>query len=118
MTTQTHEKTLPMDAEIVSGDDGNKPVYPEPLLPKNEKYDFPSYDGDLTDLTERRNVKLFNVWQTYSNLRKNEQLIQLLEKTEGDNEETKFLKLIIVLTVDRLGKILCDTNIVEEMTKP
>jgi len=118
MTTETHEKTLPMDAEVVSGDDANRPIYPEGILPKNDKYDFPSYEGDLTDLTERRNVKLFNVWRTYSNLRKNEQLVQLLEKTEGNDEETKFLKLIIVLTVDRLGKILSDTNIMEEMTKP
>lgn len=117
MTPTPNEKPLPMDAEVVSGDDSNKPVYPEPLLPKNEKYDFPCYEGDLTDLTERRNVKLYNVWQTYSNLRRNEQLIQLLEKTKGDNEESKFLKLIIVLTIDRLGKILSDTNIVEEMTK-
>jgi len=118
MTTETHENTLPMDAEVVSGDDTNKPVYPEGLLPANEKYDFPSYTGDKTDLTERRNVKLYNVWQTYSNLRKNEHLVKLLEKTDGNDEDTKFLKLIIVLTVDRLGKILSDTNIVEEMTKP
>lgn len=118
MTNPPNEnKPLPIDAEVVSGDDSNKPVYPEGLLPKNEKYDFPSYSGDLTDLTERRNVKLFNVWQTYSNLRRNEHLVKLLEMTDGDDENTKFLKLIIVLTIDRLGKILSDTNIVQEMSK-
>jgi len=100
--------------------DNQKPVYPEGILPRNEKYDYPQYKGDTEDLTERRNTKLFNIWCHYTDLRKNEKLFDILnspEETKHILEEVKFLKLIMVLTIDRIGKILSDTNIVEEITK-
>lgn len=91
------------------------PIYPEPLLEDNEKYDLPKYSGDMDDLTERRNVKLYNLWSVWSDLRKNEQLIKILEVSKKDNSDMKFMKAMMTLTIDRLGKILADTNIVEEL---
>jgi len=91
------------------------PIYPEPLLEENEEYDLPKYTGDVKDLTERRNVKLYNLWSVWSDLRKNENLIQLLEANKKDNKDMKFLKAMMTLTIDRMGKVLSDTNIVEEL---
>lgn len=91
------------------------PIYPEPLLEKNEEHDIPSYQGDMDDLNERRNVKLYNLWSIWSDLRQNEKLIQLLEAKKKDSGEMKFLKAMLTLTIDRMGKVLADTNIVEEL---
>lgn len=91
------------------------PIYPEPLLEKNEEHDIPSYQGDMDDLNERRNVKLYNLWSVWSDLRQNEKLIQLLEAKKKDSGEMKFLKAMLTLTIDRMGKVLADTNIVEEL---
>lgn len=91
------------------------PIYPEPLLEDNETYDLPKYSGDVDDLTERRNVKLYNLWSVWSDLRKNEQLIKLLEAKKMDSNDMKFLKAMMTLTIDRMGKVLSDTNIVEEL---
>lgn len=110
------QKELPMEVEI-DNNDNNLPVYPEGVLPPHEKYDFPKYEGDMNDLNERRCVKLFNIWTHYSDLRKNEMLFKILNEAEEKDEKIKFLKLIIVLTIDRLGKILSDTNISEELSK-
>lgn len=91
------------------------PLYPEPLLEKNDEHDIPGYVGDLDDLTERRNVKLYNVWSIWSDLRRNEKLITMLEAQKKDSKDTMFFKAMLTLTIDRLGKVLSDTNIVEEL---
>lgn len=108
MTTSTEK--------IIS--DANIPAYPSGLLPDNDKYDPPRYDGDQNDLTLRRNVKIYNLWLLWSNLRKDERLFELLQV--GENEEAHdsplfYLKSLMVLTLDRMGKILVDTNIVQEL---
>ncbi len=91
------------------------PLYPEPLLEKNEEHDIPSFQGDMDDLTERRNVKLYNLWSIWSDLRQNEKLILLLEAKKKDSADMKFLKAMMTLAIDRMGKVLADTNIVEEL---
>ena len=91
------------------------PIYPEALLEKNEQYDIPAYQGDMNDLTERRNVKLYNLWSIWSDLRQNEKLIKLLEAKKKDSADLKFLKAMMTLSIDRMGKVLADTNIIEEL---
>lgn len=96
--------------------DYNLPAYPSGLLPTNTEFDPPIYDGDQMDLTWRRNTKLYNVWLLWSNLRKDEKLFKLLnDNTSKKNSELFYLKTMMVLTLDRLGKILADTNLVEEL---
>lgn len=95
--------------------DPRVPEYPEGLLEPNPTFDIPSYEGDLDDLTERRNVKLYNLWTIWSDLRRNEKLIKMLEAKPKETEEKKYLKAILTITIDRLGKVLADTNIVEEI---
>lgn len=101
-----------IQAEMV---DARVPVFPEAVLDPNPEYDIPPYEGDMDDLTERRNVKLYNVWTVWSDLRKNEKLIKILEPRKKEHEDTKYLKAIMTITLDRLGKVLADTNIVEEV---
>lgn len=103
------------DVEKMKELENKMPLYPEPLLEKNEEHDIPGYEGDIDDLTERRNVKLYNVWSIWSDLRRNEKLITMLEAKKKDGKDMVFFKAMMTLTIDRLGKVLCDTNIVEEL---
>lgn len=97
--------------------DQNIPAYPSGLLPDNDKHDPPRYNGSLSDLTLRRNVKIYNLWLLWSNLRKDEKLFEMLQLKEDEKQDTPlfYLKSMMVLTLDRMGKILVDTNIVEEL---
>jgi hypothetical protein len=115
MTIDESTNELPTP-EIVSNDKYT-PVYPEGILPKDEKHDPPTYEGDMNDLIERMRVKLFNVWSVWSDLRKNETLVNLLHKDPEDDVKAKYLKGIMTITMDRLGKMLADTNIVQELNK-
>lgn len=117
-TTPEMKDAIPCDAtEMAKVQDlQNKiPIYPEPLLEDNPEYDLPKYTGDIFDLTERRNVKLYNLWSVWSDLRKNEKLIHLLEVNKKDKDDIKFLKAMMTLTIDRMGKVLADTNLIEEL---
>jgi hypothetical protein len=114
MTTETANE-LPQP-EIVSNDKFT-PVYPEGILPKDDKHDPPHYDGDMNDLVERMRVKLFNLWSVWSDLRKNETLVNLLHKDSEDDDKAKYLKGCLTITMDRMGKMLADTNIVQELNK-
>lgn len=111
----TTETEMPQP-EIVSNDKYT-PVYPEGILPKDEKHDPPHYDGDMNDMVERMRVKLFNVWSVWSDLRKNETLVNLLHKDPKDTDQDKYLKGCLTITIDRIGKMLSDTNIVQELNK-
>lgn len=108
---------IPVDFETNIKEDFSTtmPVYPEPLLDANSQYDIPSYEGDVNDLLERRNTKLFNLWTIWSDLRKNEELVKMLEAKKADDKVKKYLKAILTITMDRMGKVLADTNIMEEL---
>lgn len=103
------------DGGIMESGDQRIPLYPEGILPADPEFDIPSFDGDKTNLTLRRNVKLYNVWSIWSDMRRNEKLIKCLEAKKRDNEDMKYLKAIVTIALDRLGKALGDTNIVEEV---
>lgn len=105
----------PMEIRDANDLENKIPLYPEPLLEDNAEFDMPKYSGDLDDLMERRNVKLYNLWACWSDLRKNERLINMLEVKKTDKDDTKYLKAMMTITIDRLGKVLADTNIVEEL---
>lgn len=113
-TIHLQEEEIQMTVE---GDETAKytPYYPEGLLPVNEKSDPPRYEGDMTDMNARIRFKLFQVWQTWSALRVNETLIKDLAYNEKDAPELMNMKTWLVLTIDRIGKILAENNIVEEM---
>jgi len=92
------------------------PCYPHPLIRNIKDEDKPApYDGDLNDLNARKNHKLSQIWLSWSDLRKNDKLCKLLQKEGDDNDTIKELKYILVLFMDRLARILCETNLFEEI---
>lgn len=113
----TTTESIPPPEIVVNDTDKFTPVYPEGILPKDEKNDPPHYDGDMNDMMERMRVKLFNIWSVWSDLRKNETLVNLLHKDSADTDKDKYLKGCLTITMDRLGKMLSDTNIVQELQK-
>lgn len=98
-----------------SDEDKHMPHYPEGILPENKETDPPMYEGDMNDMTERLRFKLFQVWNTWSSLHTNETLVKKLALDTKDTEDIQYIKACIVLLLDRLGKILCNTEIVPEM---
>jgi hypothetical protein len=101
----------------VQGNDEDKhmPHYPEGILPENKETDPPMYQGDMNDMTERLRFKLFQIWNTWSSLHSNEVLVKKLALNKNDSEDVQYIKACIVLLLDRLGKILSNTEIVPEM---
>jgi hypothetical protein len=96
--------------------DSRMPVYPEPLMDKNEN-DPPVFDGDLTDFPLRMQTKLYNLWTLYSDLRRNTTLAKFLNSTDKkDDEERQYLRAITVITIDRLAKMLIETDLAQELT--
>lgn len=103
------------DVEMQEACDGRIPTYPEGIFPPDEKHDIPPFKGDKTNLTERRNVKLYNLWTIWSDLRRNEKLVKGLEANKSDSKDVEYLKAMMTIVIDRMGKVLADTNIVEEI---
>lgn len=101
----------------VEGDKNSKflPAYPEGLLDVDTTRDPKPYEGKTDDLEERMRYKLYQVWSTWSTIRLDEPLIKALMYNEKDTEEVKKIKAWFILTIDRIGKILADTNITEEI---
>jgi hypothetical protein len=103
----------------IDGDENAKiyPHFPEGLLPVNEETDPAKYEGDMENMTERLRFKTFQVWNSWSSLLTNETLIKKLALTKEDSKDCQYVKACLVLFIDRVGKILADTDIVEEMKR-
>lgn len=83
-------------------------ILPSPLL--NEVKDPPP-KCESTDKMTRLRHKLFHIWSLWSDLRENEEICQLLLKGEDDD----VLRNVMISLMDRLGRILSNTNIIEEL---
>lgn len=112
------EKSLEGVQIAVEGNEEEKnlPHYPEGLLPINDELDPPKFEGDMDNMTERLRFKVFQVWNTWSSLHMNETLVKKLKLSKDDSDDVQYIKACIVLLLDRLGKILSNTEIVPEMT--
>lgn len=93
------------------------PPKPEGLFPITaEEEPMLLYKGNLEDISLRLKTKVLQVWLAWASLRTNERLIELVNQTETSNQEDIFyLKQIVVSVVDRLGKVLAITDIVQEL---
>ena len=74
------------------------------------------YSGDVNDKLRRMQHKLSFIWQDWGVIRNNERLIRIINEESDKDSDEFFIKQSLVLWVDRLGKILGQTNIVEELT--
>lgn len=95
------------------------PPYPEPFFEwTDEQKKSIKYTGELDHMKHRLGFKLFNLWLMWTDLRANEKLIKIINKPLKDKtkkEDINYLKNVIVETIDRLAKILGNTNITEEL---
>ena len=74
-------------------------------------------DADLEDVVRRLQFKLGWIWQDWDTIRNNQKLVDAINNVAKDPEsEEHFLKQILVLFIDRLGKVLGQTPIVQELT--
>lgn len=65
---------------------------------------------------KRLQFKLSWVWQDWDALRNNERLITAINNVAEDkNSDEHYVKQLLVLFIDRLGKILGQTPIIEEL---
>lgn len=75
------------------------------------------FKGDKVDIQERMKFKIYNLWTVYGELCTNQKLVDYINKKEHNKTGEKFyLKNLIVNLVDRLSKILINTDLIEELS--
>jgi hypothetical protein len=110
----TQTETIPRE-DSCPLEDSQMPIYPSAILEPRAD-DPPAYPYDMDDIEERKTYKLWNIWITWSHLLKNG-VVDKLECNPDDNEQVKELKWMVVSLLDRIGKILALTNLIQEMKK-
>lgn len=93
------------------------PLHPKPLYEYTEeekkKYE---YTGDMEDKNRRMKEKLYNLWKFWAEIRSSKIIEDLLFRKPEDLESDEYLaKQIIVNIIDQLGKIMTNTNLIEEV---
>ena len=74
------------------------------------------YGSDEKDINKRMGHKLYSTWLLWAEMRTNEKLMGLVNAGSDDTKSDEFyLKNIAVNVMDRLGKILSNTDITEEL---
>lgn len=85
-----------------------KLLQPHSILELNEdKIQLEPFEGDVKDLTARRNYKLFQIYSSWNDL--------IMSLSKIDKMEDDELKCVIYGIIDRIGRILSSTNIDEEL---
>ena len=114
--TDTHIRREDFTEGQIHSTSQEMPVYPHALIRNIKESDKPNpFEGDISDLNARKNYKLWETWKIFSDIRTNERFLHLLEKKDGESDDMKELKYIFVLTLDRLGRILSNTNLFDEI---
>jgi len=94
------------------------PPYPDGLLDWSEdEKKVLLFKGEKTDTLGRLRWQVWHLWLLYGNLRNSERLVKAVN-TEEDfdkNSDEYFLRLALVQTVDRLGKVLSSTGEMAEL---
>ncbi len=94
------------------------PPYPDGLLDWTEdEKKVLLFTGDKADTLARLRHQVWHLWLLYGSLRNSERLVKAVN-TEEDfdkNSDEYFLRLALVQTVDRLGKVLSSTGEMAEL---
>lgn len=91
------------------------PPYPQGIFEWKEEEKKIRYVGELDKIHSRVVHKLWNLWVLWAELRNNEKLIGMLNEKDHTEEQSEYFKGLMVLMLDRYGKILSDTNITQEL---
>lgn len=92
------------------------PVYPH-IIVKDlpEEMVPPSYEGEEDDIVKRMQHKLSMIWLSWSDIRKSKGVSDLLKPEDDETDEMKELKNVLLILFDRTGRILCNTDLMEEL---
>jgi len=96
----------------------NIPCAPRALLePTETELKELYYNGDETDLDGRIFHKLVNVWYTYHSWMNSQALADIVNKPEEQitGDDVVLMRGYWIETMDRVGKILGSTSIVQEL---
>ena len=94
------------------------PPYPNSLFEWTEdQVEYWRYKDDRQNVHKRASFKLWNVWLAWVDFHNDEKLISIISKKSPEFTDDFYLKQKIVDMTDRLGKILGQTNITEEIFK-
>lgn len=101
------------------------PSYPKKIYDMTDedklKYE---YKGDVNDISNRLKTKLFNVWNLWHEIDKNEEIVKLLKYDEKyknikyKNSDEYKAKCLCIQMLDSLSKILTSTDLLEELFLP
>jgi hypothetical protein len=94
------------------------PPYPDGILDwTDDERKVLLFKGDKTDVLARMRHQVWHTWLLLASLRNNERLIKAVntvEELDKDSDEW-LLRLVLVQTVDRLGKVLSSTGEIAEL---
>ena len=92
------------------------PIYPHPIFTNLPEFIIPPvYDGDKENMVKRMQHKLHMLWLSWSDIRKNEKLSKMVNPSKKDSDDVIALKEAFILLLDRTGRVLCDTDLLEEL---
>ena len=89
------------------------PPMPVPIRPYSDKDN--RYKGEQDHFRNRIAHKLYSLWVLWAVMRMSPELKQLLDQECDKSSDTYETKCVLVDTMDALGKLLGDTNIIEEL---
>ena len=90
------------------------PPYPQPFKPYTDAEE--RYTGPPADMKKRILFKMYSAWILFGKLADSERVASLLKEIPEDFTSDEYAaKGLLVDILDRLSKILGDTNLIEEL---
>lgn len=94
------------------------PAYPLGIFEWNDDdRKFLQYTGEQSDIASRMSHKLWNCWLVWNFIRNDQKLIDMISESSEKDTDEFYIRNSIVFVIDRLGKILGNTDIGEEILK-
>ena len=83
------------------------------LTPEQQKYY--EYTGDPNDIHQRMRHKLWLIWQFWYRFRNNEKTIELVQKVNKEDGDAFHIANELVNMIDMVGRVLKATDITHEL---
>lgn len=74
-----------------------------------------SYKGDKNDIKQRLKHKIFNIWNLWNNVSKDENLARVISDLPEKNTDEYYLKQSFFYVIEQIAFILNNTDIIEEI---
>jgi hypothetical protein len=82
-----------------------------------EEHELFKFKGELTSMNERKNHKIYHIWRLWAEHSTNPSFLDMIQPKIGEEEteQEKRLKVCIFQLLDKMAKILTNTELVEEL---